>query len=164
MIQRIQTLLLAVAIVLNLAGLFVPVWQFDGAQETETLSAFSIDAAYTGVAGTTHKYLSATANVWQMAWWGFTLVASAVLGWAIFQYKNRPAQMKIVYAGTILSMIGMLSLILLAEKGPYLLGAAGKSEAAYGIIFPMMAILSAMFAARRIKADEELVRSADRLR
>lgn len=162
MIQRIQTLLLAAAIVLNLVSLFLPAWQYVGVEEQEVISAMSVTASYQGGASVQSEpfYL----HGWQIAWVSFAAAATLVLGWSIFLFNKRPFQIRIVYLGTMLLMLEILSLILFTRNGPFILGVSGTSEAAFGIFFPLVALPLTLVAARRIKADEDLVRSADRLR
>ena len=81
---------------------------------------------------------------------------------SIFMYKNRKRQIRLCHALVVLNSILLLSIILFSnqlydhdfEKGKLL----------WPAYLPIVAIIDAFIASRYIKKDEELVRSADRIR
>jgi hypothetical protein len=99
----------------------------------------------------------------------FSIILS-VLGTALLVtialYNNRPRQMRFV-RGTYLLMLGVIAFLFITDNSmqAYLEG-IGEVESNYGPSFfmPMLILPLAFMAERAIRADEELVRSTDRLR
>ncbi len=91
---------------------------------------------------------------------------AAVLVVCIFLHGNRPRQARVV-RGTwlMLLLVGALQFISCNSMDAYLAKSGGWSGY-YGasLFLPFVAIAFAFLAERAIKKDEELVRSADRLR
>jgi len=79
---------------------------------------------------------------------------------AIFCYKNRILQKKIVLVG-IISLIGLLGLIFYYSYF-YFSGAKISFQTAF--IFPLISIILDYLAIRGINKDEALIRSIDRIR
>lgn len=81
---------------------------------------------------------------------------------AIFLYKNRKLQMKVVSALILLLILEIIAIIFYAYKviNEY------NSELIYGtkLLTPVLNLVLAILAYRGIKKDEELVKSYDRLR
>lgn len=94
-----------------------------------------------------------------------TLLGVALLV-TVFLYKGRPRQMRFV-RGTYLLMLGVIAYMFITDRSVQgYLEEGGAVSASYGLSFvlPIVALILAFMAERAIKADEELVRSADRLR
>jgi peptidoglycan/LPS O-acetylase OafA/YrhL len=81
---------------------------------------------------------------------------------AIFLYKNRKVQMKMVVA----LMLLIIAVIALAVYYVYSVINTYDSELMFGykLVLPVLMLIFSILAYRRIKKDEELVRSYDRLR
>ena len=95
---------------------------------------------------------------------GITLLflLSAILTFtAIFLYKNRQLQFVV---GRISILINLLLLGLLIYVSLNLPGEMKISEKGIGMFLPILAILLIVLANKAIKKDEDLVKSADRLR
>ncbi len=103
-------------------------------------------------------------------WMPYKIVIPFIAALCLFnllQYKNRKLQMsicKILYA-LLLTLIVVL-FIDVYTLGPKIAGMNNQPEKAIGIglYFPVIALPFVILAHRRIKKDEELVRSVDRLR
>ena len=84
---------------------------------------------------------------------------------AIFNFKNRPYQVKLTNFGVIGSVVLILAIFFLyvpmIEKK---IGIVPDYSKAYGIYIPLIVLVLIVMANRAIKRDERLVRSADRLR
>ena len=94
-----------------------------------------------------------------------TLLGVALLV-TVFLYKGRPRQMRFV-RGTYLLMLGVIAYMFITDRSVLgYLEEGGAVSASYGLSFilPIVALVLSVMAERAIKADEELVRSADRLR
>ncbi|MBP1616511.1 MAG: hypothetical protein H6Q14_338 [Bacteroidetes bacterium] len=147
MIQRIQTIYLSLAIVLLAITNLVPLASFQlRTGEVVEMSVISGD----------HTNITLLILI--------SSIASALLCViSIFLYKNRKRQILIAYLAT-------LPLLLLSG---YFVGYSygSNSSAAHlslvsvkGIVLPIIALLFILLAVRKIKADEKLVRSLDRIR
>jgi hypothetical protein len=69
--------------------------------------------------------------------------------------------------GTYLLMLGVIAYMFITDRSVHgYLEEGGAVTASYGLSFvlPIVALVLSFMAERAIKADEELVRSADRLR
>jgi hypothetical protein len=140
MLQRIQSLFLAGVAVIALVLLFVPMFYVSvkGAEQT-------------GITLTGH-ILALLVNLLPAGWAVFT----------IFQYSNRPKQIQFCTLGMILSALVLAADVFL----PGVLFPHGNAVLTYapGIYIVPVNILLFFAASRFIRRDEELVRSADRLR
>jgi integral membrane sensor domain MASE1 len=166
MIQRIQSVFLFLLAVAVISMLFLPLWSKSDVAtgETVVLTAFNINSyvlntqGEPGVAGSIPSKSSMAI--------GLLAIAAAVIAvFEIFKFRNRLTQMK----------LGLLNTLVLAA----LLGTtfyyaayvtnemvAGTDNGTYhsGFYMPIVALLLNALSNRFIKRDEDLVRSADRLR
>ena len=93
-------------------------------------------------------------------------VVAAALIVSVFLYGKRARQIRVVRGTWIMGMlITVLQYMTCNSMGAYFAYGA-PAEGSYGISFflPMATILFAILAERAIKKDEDLVKSADRLR
>ncbi|MCA6365287.1 MAG: DUF4293 domain-containing protein [Bacteroidetes bacterium] len=140
MLQRVQSLFLAAVAIIALVLLFVPVFYVNGKDQVQT-----------GIT-LTGNILALLVNLLPAGWAVFT----------IFQFTNRPQQIKFCTLGMILSSLVLaadvfLPAVLFSQENSVLTFAAG-------IYIVPLNILLFFAASRFIRRDEELVRSADRLR
>lgn len=155
MIQRIQSIFLLMISILMGFTIFLPIWgKEDG---TNKIEMNSIDMTQTLAGDVTMEQTTIY----------FAIIAglTAILAfWNIFNFKNRHFQMKIglfcmllisVFIATEVFMTFYANDIFAPEVG----GAFGV-----GFFLPVAAILFNWLSIRAIKKDEDMVRSADRLR
>ncbi len=149
MIQRKQTIFLFLAVIF-LAQLFIfPVYGFEKEGQHMLfyiygLGAFSFD-----------YFVTIALNVSSI------LVVVAV----IFLYKNRKQQLLLCKIATLLIAGLIVAIFYFAENAKSLPELVGyTSEIRPMMVAPLTALVMIIFANRFIKKDEELVRSADRLR
>ena len=94
--------------------------------------------------------------------WAITLLLNFI---TIFLYKNRKMQMKLISITIILLFVFIAVVFFyyspLVEKK---LSVATEFSKCVGIYFPVISFLFLVLAFKRIKKDEKLVRSLDRLR
>lgn len=150
MIQRIQSVFLLLAAVLMAITYFCPL---AGIVVSES-SGLSITFSPSGI-GT------------DFPTWGvitFTALCTLLPLINIFLYKKRKLQVNI-------ALITILLIVLFyVTSGVYLNAFLGKLDSAYnihmeyGIIFPVIALIFNILAILRIKKDEKLVKSLDRIR
>jgi magnesium-transporting ATPase (P-type) len=160
MIERIQTVFLFLVVILMTTFIFLPIWQKENPKTKEkvVLNAFSmhyekIDNNQKSQKTTTTIYL------------GILAFASAGLAlYSIFQYKNRIFQMKMVLLNTGLMFILSVLNILLGMQGDKLIAETKNSGFQAGFLLIPIALLFNFLARKAIKRDEDLVRSADRIR
>lgn len=135
----------------------LPLWhKVDGLTHQElTMTAFGFDAANMPAPPT-------NAPVWLIA--VLALASAAVAGYEIFQFRRRFTQLK----------LGMLNLLLLVATFGAAFYFSNQGEAALtpklegqfqpAFYLPTLGLMLNLLANRFIRRDEQLVRSADRLR
>lgn len=96
----------------------------------------------------------------------FTVIAVALVA-CIFFYANRPRQARFV-RGTYLITLGAIAFLFITDNSisSFLEDGVGRMSSSYGVSFflPLATLLFSILAERAIRADEALVRNADRLR
>ena len=145
MIQRVQTVYWAVAIILM--GVFL------------TMSLFTYGPE--GVAGTAFKTLDCTLLAIST---GVTILLTLA---AILMFKNRPLQIKLGYV----AVVGYIATHVLMWGHYYLLG-QGEAPAVAGdvvsilpwVALPTVALVLNILAIGGVKKDHKIVKAADRLR
>ena len=146
MIQRIQTIFLAVAATLIFGVFALP---FATIPEAIPGSQFFADADYDVQDHVAMLVL-------------FVLSGLLTVG-AIFLFNNRPLQSKITLFGLIANVLAIVAtvVIFINFSGNV---AEDKLKDGFGIYLPAVATIFSFLAMRFINKDEKLVRSADRLR
>jgi hypothetical protein len=143
MIQRIQTVYLLVASIVS--GLLIVVFNLWKAIEK---SIFALDL------------LNSESNLLKLI--PILFLVSAILAFvAIFLFKNRKLQF---VTGRLTILINLILLGLLIYLSLTLPGETAVSEKGIGMFIPILVILLIVLANKAIKKDEDLVKSADRLR
>ena len=171
MIQRIQTLWLALAVLLSIEAFFFPVAIFEF-----TYKDGPIPITYKLIPSQSDPIPS------QPAW--SLLVGNVLVGVicliTIFLYKNRTLQRKILAIAFLLTAIEILLVYFyqldsglkqvityLCQGTPEIIPstiAGAKITYGFASFFPIVQILCFVFALKGIRKDEALVRSADRIR
>ena len=150
MIQRIQTIYLLLVCVLMSLTLCSPLATLSG---SEQLYLFNACGFYLG-----SENVSPTWGVLTFA--GLSAVVALV---SIFLYKNRKKQIKVV------NLNSLLILLFYVTFGVYLIVSAGRlnlsfPKMSYGLALPLVALILNTLAYLKIKADEKLVQSLNRIR
>lgn len=149
MIQRIQTLYLVLAATLGILQFFTPFVKY--------LLADEQICSVTGLS-------SFSAGMWHV---GLLLISLVILAlWAVFLYKNRPLQLKITHAAAFCALAATLAALGAVFAMPPKMCLEGKPDigGSGGLVIMPLAIFALLLASRGIRKDEELVRSADRIR
>lgn len=157
MIQRIQTLFLVLAVLLNVAGLFLPLWSGGTGEMAQTVSGLSVEEAGESVLFLDHQ--QSTMMTAHTAFVVLGIISSVWLLVVIFQFNNRQKQMRWTFVGMLMICVQILALVLLTMQIK-----AADAGPEYGGLAPVLALVFAWMAARQIKKDEDLVRSVDRIR
>ncbi len=94
-----------------------------------------------------------------------TYGVAALLLLNIFQFKNRPLQIRLSRMGFMLSGALILSIVVTSYRAAQTLK-LGNLEWMLGwtMFMPLIALVCCVLAYRRIKADDALVKSVDRIR
>ena len=157
MIQRIQSVFLLLLALAMLSLLVLPLWhKIDPLTGQElTLTAFGYEA----------KGVSMPANpgpVWLI---GSLAAASAALAvYEIFQFRNRLRQLLLGTVNLLLITATLGAEYLFYAKGEQLVNIKLEGQIMVAFYLPTLALVLNLLANRFIRRDEQLVRSADRLR
>ncbi|WP_266369148.1 DUF4293 domain-containing protein [Tellurirhabdus rosea] len=160
MIQRIQTLFLAVIAVAMGVVLSTTIWQKLGVNnEVAELTALRL----------THtKMVGATASSVVTPAYYVAILAALIIGvsiYTIFQYRNRVLQMGMCAVNALL-LTGLMGsvLYLTLYKGKDFFNPSDQGQFTTGFYAIVVALLCNMFANRFIRRDEKLVQESNRLR
>jgi hypothetical protein len=147
MIQRIQSIYLFIAASAILFMHLLPLAQFGN---------YSVYACHIKNPGNENELIS-------MLILAFLPVLSALLSLiALFKFKNRKLQMKLGWFNILLLIaIIAIEVIYIAKIGTIL---QIKASLGFAAVMPVVALLCVFFANRAIKKDDDLVKSADRIR
>ena len=156
MIQRIQSVFLLLLALAMLSLLALPLWhKVDGLTGQElTLTAFGFDAKGLSV--------PAPGPVWVI---GLLAAASAAVAvFEIFQFRNRTKQLLLGSVNLLLITATLGAAFYFSNKGEQALNLKLEGQFLTAFYLPTLALLLNLLANRFIRRDEQLVRSADRLR
>ncbi len=148
MIQRIQTIYLAIAALAALALIFLP---FAATPEPVMSSALFEDGKY-----------NLNDNIALL----LLFIGAGVLSLAtIFLFNNRPLQINLTRVAFVLNFIGLILAILLFLRDDIVRSDVLTSPSdGLGILLPILVGVMLVLALRNINKDEKLVRSTNRLR
>ncbi|MDH5609285.1 MAG: DUF4293 domain-containing protein [Cyclobacteriaceae bacterium] len=163
MIQRIQSVFLLLVAAAMIAMLFFPLWEKIDftTSEVATMNAFSLKFE-TFDDATGQRNVIMEKNVLYISIGA--LLAALVALFSIFQYTNRLRQIQLGALNSFLIAATMGLALWFVFKGEALLAVAQQGNYLFGFYLPMGALVFNMLANRFIRRDEQLVRSADRLR
>lgn len=155
MIQRLQSIFLLMISILMGLTVFLPIWGKVAGTDRIEMNAIKMIQTSAGetVMEQTTVYLAIIAAL------------TAILAlWNIFNFKNRRFQMKIALFSMLLISVFIAIEVVMTFYADGLFAPEVGGIFAYGFFFPVAAILFNWLAIRGIKKDEDMVRSADRLR
>lgn len=162
MIQRIQTVFLFLVSVLHIVLFFVPFWVASNPLGVNIL----LDAA--GIDGANLSTVKNLVLGNGMNSMNITIINCIVIFGAlvtIFLYNNRLMQIKITRFLMAVVVVLLAAMVWSAEKVKGNIdGLRFDANYSFGIIIPVISLILLFLAAKRIRHDENLVRSADRLR
>lgn len=154
MIQRIQTVFLAVAVLLLAMPMMLRMPLFTVHAPDGDYRLFPANVTFNGSEALSTIAVLATITI-----------AVMLLVYAIMQYKNRKFQMNLIKV-SILSQLSFLVAVFFYLDKVKSLAEGVETQVSYSPLLsaPVVAIFFCLLAVRAIKKDDELVRSADRLR
>jgi hypothetical protein len=155
MIQRIQSLYILLTIILLFMWYFMPLASIVDIEYTYNFSLY-------GIKDIANDYWFFH-TIWISVLATLTMVVAML---SLFMYKNRKLQIKLSQLLLLLNTCLVSLAFLMIDKSKAAFGRADVTTADYKIamVFPLIAVVFIFLAIKAIKKDEELVRSADRLR
>lgn len=157
MLQRIQTLFLAIVVVGMVGMISLPIWEKVAIDATQSVQLTALRLTHT--TGNS----SMITPTWYLALLG-ALIAGVAL-FAIFQYKNRLLQSGLCAVNSILMTIIMgLVMYFIFGKAKNLFDVSASGDFSFGFYSLIVAMLANVLANRFIRRDEKFVRSQDRMR
>ncbi len=159
MIQRIQSIYLLVAVVAAIVLMFIPIGWFTTADFGYVYTAFSVKDV-TPEAGVRLPTL----------YLGISLAISAIFSFiAVFLYKNRASQIKMIYANMIIFLFSIALMLFIYPDVVFVKTGLIQSSKDIHYNFPIILLMviaaaTLYLANRAIKKDEKMVKAADRLR
>ena len=154
MLQRLQTVFLALTIVLMAAGIFFPIWVYQGAAG-EWYKLFPLQLSIAGEDGTEVIYYPYCITAVLM------VAAATIAIMEIRRYDDRILQIKLGTLNTLILMCVMICAVLFSNN---LMTEHPGSAHASGIYLNFAAVTCNWIALRLIRRDEKLVRDSDKLR
>jgi len=164
MIQRIQTLFLLGALILIGLAFAAPAWQFTEETKVEQIRGYDIQLADTAQNQLFFDHQNGSKDATHIAYVALLGVSAVLVILAIFGFNNRPRQARIALFAVFGLMLSILSMVFLTQQPPAYLGMNASSSPAWGFALPVVAMVLTYLAVRNINADEEKVRSMDRIR
>jgi hypothetical protein len=158
MLQRIQTLLLAVVSIAMLSVTALPMWEKSSAtlNEKATLTSFALEHFKNDVS-------VSSANTVIIAI--LAVIAAVIAAFSLTQYKKRMLQMSLGVANSVVIAVTLgFTFYQVFKVGVPLFEPANQGAYGAGFIAAVVAMLANMIANRFIRRDEMLVKSADRMR
>ncbi|MGI4864062.1 MAG: DUF4293 domain-containing protein [Janthinobacterium lividum] len=157
MIQRIQSVFLLLLALCMLSMLALPLWhKVDGLTHQElTLTTFNFTAVGMSPPAT-------PVPVWLIA--ALAITSAAVAVYEIFQFRSRFTQLKLGMFNLLLIVATFGVAFFIQNQGEAALNPKLEGQFQPAIYLPTLALMLNLLANRFIRRDEQLVRSADRLR
>lgn len=169
MIQRIQTVFLFLVAVCMIAMVFSTLWEKISVDEQEKVTLTALYLTHHTIDTQSNNPDYTILNQKPTYFIAILAVISAIVAlYSIFQYKARMTQMKFGLLNILLIAGALGFSIYYMYQGESLvevaLGGVIRGTYKIGIFLPALALLFNSMANRFIKRDEDLVRSADRIR
>jgi peptidoglycan/LPS O-acetylase OafA/YrhL len=161
MIQRVQSVLLLLVMLLMCGSIFFTGWSKENKAQTEKYELSPTTTTKYEMQGNSYQVVEQTSN-YTIAVLAF--LAAGVALFSIFQYKNRPLQIKLGFLISLL-IAGNVGVLLFTSKELEKSFATDvMGQYSFGLYLPMVALLCNILSNRFIHRDERLVRSMDRIR
>lgn len=158
MLQRVQTLLLAVVTIAMLATTALPIWEKNSAALNEKVTLTSYALEY-------FKGTISVRNVNTMIIVILAIVSACIAAFSITQYKKRMLQMTLGLINSILIAVVLgYTFFQVFNVGIPMFEPENQGSYGTGFFSTVLAMLCNMIANRFIRRDEMLVKSADRMR
>ena len=159
MIQRIQSIFLALVAVCMIMVVALPIWDKTDAQNMQNmhLNAFSLSHTQGNkiveASSTTTAYIAVLA-----------VIVLAISMFSLFSFKNRILQMKLGLANSMTMLVLMMVNVLTIYKAEKIFNETQKGDFSFGFWAIIAGILCNIAANFFIRKDEKLVQSSNRMR
>ncbi len=164
MIQRIQSLLFLFATLSNLGVLFFPFWQYQNEEKIELISGIKIEAASSTATDTASVITNFTESPFHMGIFGVIVASSLLVFIIIFLFQNRKQQMNMGYIAIVLLLLEIGLMSYFTYMGPYEISSQLPGMVHVGFAFPVIAVILVWMGIRKVKKDDDLIKSVDRIR
>lgn len=162
MIQRIQTLFLVVAAAAMICMLFFPMWQKVNEDKTEIAIMDVYSLSYNQLDESGEMVQIGSKDTFYIA--GLAVISALIALFSVFQFNNRLRQIQLGALNSFIVMITMFLSLYFILKSEAVLAPQLQGTYLIGFYFPVVALMCNLMANRFIRRDEQLVRSADRIR
>lgn len=157
MLQRIQSLFLLLIAVLMTFFLFLPIWT-----KVDKNSGIELLVNSLGMKEMKGETIISEKGAIYIFLCGFFSVVISVI--SLLSYRHRPRQILLGLINSLLIAIATVSAALLINSSEKLLLPEQRGNFHIGLFLPVISLILNMLANRFIRRDENLVRSADRIR
>ena len=155
MIQRIQSVYLFLAFLASFVIFFFPIASYLSDTEYIKLFIYTVQNEVPVSEFIYNKFFNTPLIV-------INIAVMALIATAIFNYKKRLFQIKMVNFGILLNIILIVLMFFYTDRISTSVSVTTSYET--GSIFPLVCLVFLVLALRAIKRDERLIRAADRLR
>ena len=155
MIQRIQSVYLFLALVASFVIFFFPLASYLSDIEYIKLYIYTVQNKVPDAEFIYNKFFNIPLIVIDVA-------VMALILTAIFNYKKRLLQVKMVNFGILLNIVLIVFMFFYTDRISTSVSVTTSYET--GSVFPLVCLVFLVLALRAIKRDEKLIRAADRLR
>lgn len=155
MIQRIQSLYLFLVLIFTLLFLFFPLGSLEIGSDIFIIKTWGISPDSEDVIGEYSNLPGLVSLV-------LAFVVMLLTLFTIFRFKNRLLQIKLGKINILIHMLMVVSAFFFVDSVKK--GLEDFFSYGIAIIFPLLSMIMILMANRAIRKDEQLVRSADRLR
>ncbi len=156
MIQRPQTVLLAMVIIFMMVSMFLPNWEKSGQDGKSYAKQNALELTFSSGDQQQSKnriHLSI-----------LMVIVAATSAWSVSRYKNRLLQMKLGFGITLGIAATLIFLMLGSREGEAMVDPARHGHFLSGFYLLFIALFCNIISNRLIRRDENLVRSMDRIR
>ncbi len=160
MIQRIQSIFLISIILLMTLVLFFPIWEKRVSEKVNTnVDAFHITYVKSNTDGRDTILKETSIYIAILA-----IITVIIASTSLFSYKNRITQLKLGAINSLLLTLTLGACIYCSFQANKLTNTEGSGEYLLGLFLIITSILLNIISNRFIRRDENLVKSADRMR
>lgn len=156
MLQRIQTVFLALIAIGMMSMLALPIWTSVDPSSGSKITLMALGKIVTNANGQQSMESNYLIGI-------LCLIVAGVSTLSIFSYKNRWRQLQLGMLNSIL-IAAILGTIVYFTRSKESLFTAVEGSFGIGLLIPSLSLIFNTLANRFIRKDEEFVRSADRMR
>lgn len=165
MIQRIQSIFLALTAALMIGFSFLPIWEKSSDKTAEKIvfnaKSLTYYQAFVEDSSLNNLSFSESSNIYILV---VAFMSAALALVSLLRYQKRVQQIKIGFVNSLLIIILISVVYYQITEANKILGHSLYGTYKIGFFLPVFALALNLLASYYIKKDEDLVRSADRFR